>query len=168
MNSFYLQPNGEPDAKVNTGFWGFGVGLRFRHSGSQYVGLSASAMADIPVPVPAAVDYEGEQEFMTGTAIDLTNFHTRGRYSFGYGLTYGTTQWKFEYYDDPAAFPPSRDPVTLRGHALGLVLPVHRELNDRFALGLIYRPYLYRFGAEAGFRYEHILSIEIAWDVGLP
>jgi hypothetical protein len=32
LNSFYLQPSGEPYAKVNTGFWGLGVGLLVRHS----------------------------------------------------------------------------------------------------------------------------------------
>ena len=35
INSFYLQPAGEPDAKANTGFWGFGVGLLCYHAPSQ-------------------------------------------------------------------------------------------------------------------------------------
>ena len=168
INSFYLQPSGEHDAKVNTGFWGFGVGLLFGHSRSQYVGVSASVGADVKVPVPAFVDYIGEQEFMTTYAIDLTNNHIRGHFSFGYGLAYGTNRWELDYFDDPAAMPPTRDPVERRSSSLGLAFPTYYSLNDRFSLGLTYRPYLYRFGADAGFRYEHVISIEIAWNIELP
>jgi len=168
VNSFYLQPAGEPDAKVNTGFWGFGVGLLLRHTGSQYVGVSASVAADFPVPVIGAVDFYGEQEFMTAYAIDLTNNHIRGRFSYGYGLAYGTKQWELKFFDDLEAPPPTRDPIALRSSSLGLVFPAWYELSDHFALGLVYRPYLYRFGADAGFRYEHVVSVEIAWNLGLP
>lgn len=168
VNNFYLQPAGEPDAKVNTGFWGFGVGLLFGHTQSQYVGLSGSVATDIGVPVPAAVDYIGEHEFMTGYALDLTNNHVWRRFSFGYGLSYGSNRWKLDYFDDPQALPPTRDPIELRSESLGLVFPVYYLLNDRFALGLVYRPYLYRFGSEAGFLYEHVMSIDVAWHLELP
>jgi len=168
INSFYLQPSGEPDAKVNTGFWGLGVELLIRHSESQSLGLAASVATDFPVPVPAAVDFYGENEFMTAYALDLTNNHTQGRFSLGYGLSYSTNQWELKYYDDPEGEPPTRDPTKLRSNSLGLAFPTYYALNDRFSLGLTYRPYLYRFGADAGFRYEHVISIEIAWNIGLP
>lgn len=168
INTFYLQPAGESDAKVNTGFWGFGIGLLFRHARGQFLGLSASAVADIGVPVPAAIDYIGEQEFMTAVAVDLTNNHVRGRHSFGYGISYARHRWELEYYDDPTALPPTRDPVVRRSDSLGLVLLAHRALNERFSLGLIYRPSLYRTNAEVGFCYQHVISIELALDLGLP
>jgi len=168
INSFYLQPSGESDSKVNTGFWGLGVGLLVRHSQSQSLGLSASVGTDFPVPVPAAIDFYGEHEFMTAYALDLTNNHTQGRFSLGYGLSYSTNQWELKYYDDPEWDPPTRDPIKLRGRSLGLAFPAYYTLSDRFSLGLKYRPYLYRFGADAGFRYEHVISVEIAWNLGLP
>lgn len=167
INSFYLQPAGEPDAKVNTGFWGFGVGLLFRHTPSQHLGLAASVATDFPVPVPAAVDLYGEYEFMTTYALDLTNNHTQGRFSLGYGLSYSTNQWELKYYDDLEGEPPTRDPIKLRSSSLGLAFPTRYALSDRFSLGLTYRPYLYRFGTEAGFRYEHVVSVDIAWNLGL-
>jgi hypothetical protein len=168
INSFYLQPTGEPDAKVNTGFWGFGVELLFRHTPSQHLGLAASVATDFPVPMPAAVDLYGEHEFMTAYALDLTNNHTQGRFSLGYGLSYSTNQWELKYYDDLDGEPSTRDPVKLRSSSLGLAFPTCYALSDRFSLGLTYRPYLYRFGADAGFRYEHVISVEIAWNIGLP
>lgn len=169
INSFYLQPSGEPEAKVNTGFWGLGVGLMFRHNQSQYVGLAASVAIDHEVPVPAGIDYiGGEQEFMTAYAVDLTNNHVWRRFSLGYGLSYGSNQWRLDYFDDPEALPPTRDPIELSSSSLGLVFPAYYALNDRFALGLTYRPYLDRIGTDAGFRYEHVISIDIAWNLGLP
>nr|MEE4266524.1 hypothetical protein [Candidatus Krumholzibacteria bacterium] len=168
INNFYLQPNGEPDAKVNTGFWGLGVELLVRHSHSQFLGLAASVATDFPVPVPAAVDLLGEHEFMTSYALDLTNNHTQGRFSFGYGLSYSTNQWELKYFDDLEGEPPTRDPIKLSSSSLGLAFPINYALNDRFSLGLTYRPYLYRFGTDAGFEYEHVISIEIAWNIVLP
>lgn len=167
VNTFYLQPAGEPDAKVNTGFWGVGVGLLFRHSRSQYLGLATSAATDLPVPVPAAIDFEGEHEFLTNLAIDLTNNHTRGRFTLGYGVSYGANRWKLDNDQDPVATM-TRAPVTVRHNFLGLVFPAYYSLNERFALGLIYRPALYRFGTEPGFCYEHVISIDFSWNLKLP
>lgn len=167
INSFCLQPRGEPNAKTSTGFWGFGVGLLIGHSASQYIGLNASVAIDYEVGVPVGIDEVGEQESATAYAIDLTNNHIRGRFSLGYGLAYGTNRWNRDYFPDSDASPPTRDPVELRSSSLGLVFPACYALNDRFALGLTYRPYLYRFGADAGFRYEHVISIDVSWSLGL-
>ena len=41
------------------------------------------------------------------------------------------------------------------------------DLTNNHALGLVYRPGLYRLGADAGFCYEHVISVEIAWKMGL-
>jgi hypothetical protein len=167
INSFYLQPTGEPDAKVNTGFWGIGVALLFRHTPSQYLGVAAGAAIDFPLPVIGMVDFVGEHEFMSAWAFDLTNEHARGRWSFGYGLSYGGNRWALEYFDDPGAAPPTRAPVVRHSRALGLVLPTRWTLNDRVTLGSTYRPNVYRLGSDAGFHYEHVVSIEIAWNLGL-
>jgi hypothetical protein len=167
INSFYLQPTGELDAKANTGFWGLGVGLLFRHASSQYLGLEASVATDLPVPMIGAVDFYGEHEFMTSYAVDLTNNHVWRRFSLGYGLSYGMNRWDVRYFYDPEVPAPPRAPIERRGHSLGPVFPAHYALNERFAVGLVYRPYLYRFGAESGFRYEHVISVDIAWRLGL-
>ena len=166
VNSFYLQPVGEPGAKVNTGFWGLGVGMLFRHSQSQYVGVNVSVGFDIPAPVPAPIDVEGEHELMRSYALDLTNRHTWGRYSLGYGLSWSSLEWELENWDDP--IPPARAPTTVRSSSVGLSVPFGYTLNDRFALGLIYRPSVYRTGRDAGFVYEHVISVAIAWNVRLP
>jgi len=167
VNSFYLRPVGEPGAQVNTGFWGFGMGLRYRYAASRSVGLAVSAATDIGVPVPAAVDYLGEHEFMTTYAVDLTHGHRWRRFMVDYGLSYAVNQWERKVFIDPGEPPATREPVSRRSHMAGLFLSVHRKLNDRFALGLIYRPGLYRFGGQAGFRYEHVVSLALAWDLGL-
>jgi hypothetical protein len=166
VNSFLLRPVGEPDTKVNTGFWGLGIGMLFRHSQTQYVGVTASIVFDIPAPVPAPIDFEGEYELMNAYALDLTNRHVRGRFSLGYGISWNSREWKLENYDEPA--PPAREPTAVRSSSLGLSVPLGYTLDDRFALGLIYRPSVYRLGSDAGFVYEHVISLEIAWNVTLP
>lgn len=166
-NNFYLQPTGEARARANTGFLGFGVGVLVRHSSSQSIGLAASVATDLPAPFPAPIDFVGEHEIMTTRAIDLTNNHRWRRWSFGYGPSYSVNQWELKNLDDPELVSPERSHVTRRSHNLGLVFPVYYALNERFALGLVYRPGLYRFGGEAGFRYEHVVSIDIAWNISL-
>lgn len=168
INSFDLRPTGEPDAKVSTGFWGLGVGLSIGHSGSQYLGLNASVATDYEVPVPVGIDEVGALESATASAIDLTNNHVRGRFSLGYGLAYGTNRWSWDYIQDPGTLPPTRDTADLRSSYLGLAFRTDYALDDRFSLGLTYRPSVYRFGKDAGFRYEHVVSIEVAWNIALP
>ncbi len=174
INHFSLKPEGTPHALTSAGFWGVGAGLTFRHHGTQYLGLSLSAAIDYEVPVPVGVDYQGEHESMTTTALDLSNNRARGRFTFGYGVSYGWNEWRLN--DDLGSIPvpldrkastdsgPSR---ALSSHALGLVFPVTCALNERFAVGFTYRPYLYRPGRDAGFHYEHVISVEAAWCVGL-
>jgi len=168
VNSFYQQPSGEPDTKASTGFWGIGAGLMFRHSGSQYLGLAASVAIDYEVPIPAPIDYVGEDESMAAYAIDLTNSHVWRRFSLGYGLAYGSNRWRRDFYPAPGALPTAEDRIEHRNHSLGLVFPVGYALDDRFSLGLTYRPYLYRLGTDAGFHYEHVVSVDVAWILALP
>lgn len=167
VNSFYLQPENEPDSKANTGFWGISVGLAYYHSKTQFVNLSASAVMDIFLPVPAPIDFIGGQEFMTSTYTSLSNNHVFESFTLGYGMCYSSNVWEYRYYDDFDPPPPTREPAMDRSNALGFVFPAYYLWREQFSVGLIYRPTLIRFGSETELKYEHLITIDFVWKIGL-
>jgi hypothetical protein len=166
INLFCLKPQNET-YKINTGFWGLSVGLDYYHSNNQFINLGASGVLDFFLPFPAAVDLNGEHEFMSSWYISLSNNHRLGRFTLGYGLSYGENAWSLRYFDwlDPP--PPTRDPVTRRHNSLGLIFPAYFQLYQHFSIGVVYRPSFYRPNIKDKFSYEHLISIDFAWKIRL-
>jgi hypothetical protein len=87
INSFMFKPNGEPDAKINTGFMGLSAGLDFYHSDHQFLCVNFSAVTDFILPAPAPIDPIGENEAMASVYFTLTNNHAIKHFKLGYGLS---------------------------------------------------------------------------------
>jgi hypothetical protein len=166
INSFHLTPENE-GAKVNTGFWGFTVGLDYYHAEKQFLNIGVSGVSDFFVPLPAAVDLSGEYELMRSRYISISNNHSIKRFKLGYGLSYARNTWEFIFYDRFDPPPPTREPVKKSAFAFGLIFPTYFRLGERFNIGLVYRPTFYRPNSTINFRYEHLISVDFAWKVRL-
>lgn len=164
VNFFSLKPQGEA-YKANVGFWGFSIGLDYYHSTNQFINLGATGVMDFFIPFPAAVDFSGEYELMSSWFISVSNNHKLGRFSVGYGLSYGRNTWSLNYSDWGDPLPPTRDPVTKSYYSFGFVFPAYFQLGERFNLGLVYRPTFYRPFLSEKFAFEHLLSIDVAWKI---
>ncbi|GHS88358.1 hypothetical protein FACS1894201_09790 [Bacteroidia bacterium] len=164
VNLFSLKPQDET-YKVNAGCWGILIGFDYYHSTNKFFNLGASGVMDFFVPFPAAVDLYGEHEWMSSWYFSFSNNHKMGRFSVGYGLSYGKNSWALRDHGgyDPSPPPLTRDPVTKSHYALGLVFPAYFQCTEHFNMGLVYRPTFYRPFLLDKFTYEHLISIDFAW-----
>jgi len=164
MNTFCLNPKNE-DYKVSIGFWGLSIGLDYYHSSNQFINIGVSGVMDFFLPFPAAVDLSGEHEAANSLYVSLSNNHKVGRFSIGYGLSFGRNTWSFIYHDRFDPPPPTRDPVTRSHNVFGLIFPSYFQLGERFNIGVVYRPTFYRPNLTNKFSYEHLISVDFAWKI---
>ncbi|WP_143822090.1 hypothetical protein [Mucilaginibacter pedocola] len=164
-NQFVFKPDGEK-LQSNGGFLGLSVGLDYYHTYSQFINLSASAVTDFVVPVPAPYDrFGGSYKTMSSMFVSLSNNHKIERFSFGYGLFYGQNKWRVNYLRDSSQT--IDHSITKKHNVLGLVGTTYYQFGPSFNLGLIYRPSFIRFGTLQRFRYEHLISLDLAWKIKL-
>ncbi|MEO0472329.1 MAG: hypothetical protein AAF206_22080, partial [Bacteroidota bacterium] len=141
INHFSYTPNSRTEKNQNTGFWGIRAGLAFYHSPQSYLSISGTRITDFFFPIPAPIDLEGERESLYASFISLTNNHQMGRFSFGYGISYGLNSWSRKYFGyDDAAQEPIFWSEDRSGEVLGLEFPLQVRFNRGFTMGLIYRP----------------------------
>ena len=164
VNSFYMKPQNEA-YKVNTGIGGLSIGLDYYHSNHQFINLEISSVVDAP-PLPFC--FVGEHESMNSGYMSLSNNHKLGRFTVGYGLSYGRNTWKLSYYiinGLPPPPPPTRDPITKSHSAFGFIFPTYFQWREHFNIGIIYRPTFYRPTITNKFSYEHLISVDFAWKI---
>jgi hypothetical protein len=166
FNFFNLAPEGEKN-RIGASFWGLTIGLDYYHSKNQFVNLDGSYAFGLVFPIPAAIDLSGEHELMSSWYIGLSNNHKLGRFTLGYGLSFGRNYWDFRYYNWGDPPPPTREPASKSHYALGLIFPTYFELGEPFNVGVIYRPSFYRPTLTNKFAYEHLISIDFAWKIRL-
>lgn len=161
LNNFVVRPENE-SSKINTGFWGITVGLDYHYSQKNFLSVGVSGTADIFFPVIAALSILGEQEFLISGILSLSHNHKVGRFSLGYGLTYGRYNWRLQSLGTIASSAP---PVDIRkSHiALGLIIPIYYEHRHWFHIGLVYKPSFYRPYISPHNTYEHVISLDIAF-----
>ena len=166
INHFILKPDGEKDIS-STGFIGAAIGFDYYHQNSQYLNIMIGAVMDLFAPIPIPICYDvneyREVEFCSSYFIGVTNNHRYKYFSLGYGLSYSHNLWRHNYgnYD-----------VTLydkkyTDNTLGLMLTSYWFFNRSFCLGIIYRPSFLRLNTSPTFKYEHLISIDLAWRIRL-
>lgn len=158
VNSFYLQPESEPEAKASIGFWGASGGLEYHYSADRFFLLTAGAVTDFFLPVPAAVDLVGDREDMSAYWVSLTHHHMIHRFDVGYGLWYGRKTWEYIIGEEP-----EREPAFYGSESLGPVVCGSYRVSGGTFLTLGYRPGLVRFGSRTDMKYEHVISLGVAW-----
>lgn len=164
VNSFRLIPEHQ-NTKVNTGFWGISMGLDYYHSKHQYLNISVSGVTDFFLPFPAAVDFYGDYEISSSVYVSLSNNHKVKRFSYGYGLSYAKNNWEYYYNNVNLSSPISMDPVRKKYDAFGFILSSCYEVIPHCLVGVIYRPTFLRPDIKPVFKYEHLISIDLAWKI---
>ena len=166
INSFITQPFGE-NRKTSTGFWGLGAGVDYYHQDRQYLSLNARTVSDFFFPVPAPVTYEGGQDFMSSNYLSLSNHHRVNHFDWGYGLSWIENQWGVDVYEE--VFDPGIYLVRQRKRhqALGLEFSGYYFTGSSFHMGLIYRPSFVRLYTDPVLKYEHLISVDLAWKIRL-
>jgi hypothetical protein len=164
INSFLLRPEME-SVKNNFGFMGIGVGLEYYYKERRFINLSASVAINFLLPFPAPIDYSGEVEMASTSFVSLTQNHKINRFSFGYGLTFGSNNWAWRYIDRFEPPPPTRAEAERSHEVLGLAFPVSFQRRKRFYFGMVYRPTFLRISTKKTFGYEHLISIDFGWKI---
>ena len=167
VNSFFIAPESEGD-KINTGFWGFGIGVDYYHSDNQFLNLGVSGAIDFFLPIPAAVDplFEDgtERELLGSVNFFLTNNHRMNIVTIGYGFYYAIIFWNYSYYnysgtpDLPQTFHTNKNHGTF-----GLIFPVSILYKNFIGGKIVYKPTFYRPYLTDKFTYEHLISIEFVY-----
>ncbi|MEL6820431.1 MAG: hypothetical protein AAFP70_01620 [Calditrichota bacterium] len=168
VNSFLLQPDDEVDTKINTGFWGISGGLDFYYTPKRFIQLSLNTASDLFLPVPASPGLDSEYEIMGSVFLNASHNHQLNKFILGYGVSLSRNFWSFNnsaYSEDSPT--PSRESVRRDNNALGLVFPAYFRVSDRFYIGTIYRPTFLRLSSQNRIDYEHLISLDLAWKIGL-
>ena len=172
INHFILKPNGERDIS-KIGFMGAAIGFDYYHQNSQYLSVLAGGVIDFFLPFPVHIDYDYgeeivEKEFCSSTFISLTNNHRFKFFSIGYGLSYSRNSWVLTH-NTGYSFEPNTSYVAQRytDNTLGLMFTGYWLTKKSFSLGVIYRPSFIRLNVSPTFKYEHLISIDLAWRIRL-
>lgn len=168
LNQFYIQPQLESDTKSRLGFLGIGVGVDYVYRSGRSWRLKASTAIDFPIFFPAPIDYTSQYQTAGTGWLGVTHQHLTRRWSWGYGLAYGRITWALRNAGalEPDEEPP-HEPVIRRSQVMGFEFPLHYHFGDHFQLGILYRPTIWQLTPVSCFRYDHLLSIELQWFIGV-
>ena len=174
INHFNLKPEGEGNVS-NAGFWGISLGFDYYHKNTQYLSMIVGGVMDYFLPVLMGVDYDygeeiDERENNSSVFIGLTNNHKINSFSLGYGLSYSRNFWNLLYnggYNPDGTYeilPPNK---RYADNTLGLMFTSYWHTKKGFSLGVIYRPSFFRLNTTPTFKYEHLISVDLAWRIRL-
>lgn len=162
VNGFNLLPEGQ-SIKVNTGFWGLGIGLSYYYHPTKYLHLSVVGASDFFVPVPAAVTPPDKGEVMNTIYVELSHFSNVKRFELGAGLCLARNSWR--YYDETDPDEPIS--TSHRHNAVGAVFSAFHRMGRNFSTGFVYRPTFWQVHPNISQKYEHLISFEFRWNVPL-
>jgi hypothetical protein len=141
-------------------FFGIGSGLDYYYSYNRFVHLGVSALLNnLSEWDPAASVYIG-----------FSNNHRVDRFSIGYGLSYSGNFLATEYYlDDEDLSGECGYSYTVYSSygTFGLIFPAYIYFGKVFGLGVIYRPTFFRPNMKEKFKYEHLISLDLAFKIRL-
>jgi hypothetical protein len=171
INHFMLKPDGKRNIS-KAGFLGVAIGFDYYHQNSQYLSALAGGVIDSFLPFPVHIDYDYgdeivEKEYCSSVFISLTNNHRFNFFSLGYGLSYSHNSWRLTYN---TGYSFENNPYVAQKYTdntLGLMFTGYWLTKKSFSLGVIYRPNFIRLNATPTFKYEHLISIDLAWRIRL-
>lgn len=167
VNSFILQPTGQAIAKKN-GFWGLSVGADYYHEDQQYLSLNLHTVTDFPLPILAPIAYQDGEVFVNSNYLSVSNHHHHQRFDWGYGLSWMENRWGQDFLGGSTDTLPTTSSFNRQRHqALGLQFSGYYFTGRSFHLGLIYRPSFIRLYTTPIYKYEHLISLDLAWKIRL-
>ncbi len=149
----------------NGGFMGISAGIDYYHKPLQFVNLSGTIALTYPAPIPIPMEYFGPYDVAYTKHISFSNNHRFWFLSAGYGLSFSQNVWRF--YNNEMGNWSMPYSIIKKNYALGFVFPVYIKLSRVFHLGFIYRPSFYRPHTFEPLKYEHLMSMELAWKFGV-
>ena len=160
INHFLMKPENE-GAKTNVGTGGGTFGLDYYHSEKQFIHLGILGSSGVTTGGISSQSWY--LETLGTDYISLSNNHKIGRFATGYGLSLARNVW--EYGEFISIIP--IEIIKKRYYALGLMFPNYFQIEERFYVGVIYKPTFYRPNMTNKFAYEHLVSIDVAWKIRL-
>lgn len=166
LNAFLQKPT-QDGAKASTGFLGLAFGLDYYHQNNQYLKLGFVTVSDFFSPLPALYYVEGGRDYLNSAFGYLSNHHRIKRLDWGYGLSLAENRWAVDNYIDDPDSNPAQGSQRKRSVSAGLIFSGHYFTGPSFHIGLQYCPSLWRLYKNPGFRYEHVISLDLAWKIRL-
>jgi hypothetical protein len=156
FNSAILELD-EEGRKIGTYFFfGFSSGFDFHHSHNQFMSLRTSV-------VVLNLGGEWEADLLH---ISFSNNHRINKFSIGYGVSYaGNFFYKdWEYIDEIDDY----DYTSHKSYGtFGLIFPAYFYSGEIFSVGIVYRPTFFRPHMRDKFKYEHLISLDLAFKIRL-
>ncbi len=160
INGFKFEPNGF-GTKVSSGFWGLSFGGEYYYKSNKFIGLKSAVATDFGLPIHTTPD-DVSESFYT-TYIELTDNFKFGRWYFGYGINYARNSWWYTDALDP------ENVISIRrvNKSFGISTNAYFQIAKPFFIGLVYRPTIFRVSPVTDFKYEHLISLDIAFKIPL-
>lgn len=161
VNSFNFKPHNY-GTRINTGFWGISAGLEYFYASNKYIGIKFTGATDIFVPVPASPG-GNIKEHLSTTFIEVTDNFKFGRLNIGYGINYSSNNWRYKDEIDSE----NEIEITRKNKSFGITTNTYFQIGKSFFVGVIYRPTFYIVKPTTDFKYEHLISFDLAWKIPL-
>jgi hypothetical protein len=188
INLFYLR-SFDNSVKNGVAFPGIGAGFEYYYANTQALQLRADVLLRGPLfpygywyddfsDWEDSGDWTGQKTVNRTTIYNfsLTNNWQKDRLVIGYGINYAVNKWSehSDYWNNQwneecgytQQLDYSEDKRQIN-HSLGFVFNTYYRLSNHFYLGVIYRPSVYCFSPSPQFRYEHTVSVDLAWKIPL-
>lgn len=117
LNNFNLKPEDET-RKINTGWVGIELGFEYQYTELSFIALEGSINA--AHGAFGLQDVEGEFDQYTCISVNLSNNHSIGRFTVGYGHCLARNIWDYTRASIPASIPPSKRVGYQKFHKSGI------------------------------------------------
>jgi len=161
FNIFKLRPDGQ-GVKASAGFFGASLGLDYYYASKRFVNISGSAVMDLFIPIPAPVRFIHDRQMINSLYASLSNNHRIDAFSVGYGLAFARNNWRYLYHNSYNDGKVTKDDILRSNNSLGFIFSSYLQTRTNFSIGMLYRPTFYRFNTDNHFKYEHLISLDIA------
>jgi hypothetical protein len=159
-NSFYVTP-AYGQRKAKGGFWGLSAGVDYYYSKDKFLNFSG-VLSMNTTPFPRVFFFLLDQEILSSNYLALSNNHKIRRFSVGYGFTFGRNYWFGRYINLFGLQNPDNAASELSNNTYGLIFSAYYQIRQYSNLGIIYRPTFVRPDFRDLFKYEHVISLDLA------
>ena len=148
------------------GFLGIGIGLQYYYGNNNYISFYGGGSMDHPVPFPVGVDYFREHEEVNISFLSLRNHNKLGRFDFGYGLSFSTSNWSY-WKMGKRGIDSTDINLSKQNNCIGLSLIARCHFGRCLSVGIIYQPSFINLSSGPVLDYQDFISLEAAFNLKL-